>query len=89
MLAQTMGSWQAPSRWPLPDAGCLSHHRGRRLSHGAQPAAGGAGGGWLLLAFASCQRFGGEFRLYPDGRLEIVMNAEGRTLPASTGRARR
>ena len=37
-------------------------------------------GGWLLLAFASCQRFGGEFRLHPDGRLEIVMNTEGRTL---------
>jgi alpha-galactosidase len=43
--------------------------------------AAGASGGWLLLAFASCHRFGGEFRLYPDGRLEIVMNAEGRTAP--------
>ena len=38
--------------------------------------------GWLLLAFASCQRFGGEFRLYPDGRLQIMMNGEGRALPA-------
>ncbi|MFE8730504.1 alpha-galactosidase, partial [Aeromonas hydrophila] len=35
-----------------------------------------------LLAFASCHRFGGEFRLYPDGRLQILMNCEGRKLAA-------
>ncbi|MGY2498618.1 3'-5' exonuclease, partial [Klebsiella pneumoniae] len=38
--------------------------------------------GWLLLAFASCHRFGGEFRLYPDGRLQILMNCEDRLLSA-------
>lgn len=81
MLAQTMGSWQAPE--PVgrcPDAGVyrITDDDGYHTVHNLLLVA--CEGGWLLLAFASCQRFGGEFRLYPDGRLEIVMNAEGRTL---------
>lgn len=81
MLAQTMGSWQAPEpvgRCPdssvyriTADAG---YHTVHNLLLVEVPA------GWLLLAFASCQRFGGEFRLYPDGRLQILMNGEGRQL---------
>lgn len=83
MLAQTMGSWQAPQpvgRCPdagvyriTDDQGCHTVHNLLLVEHDK---------GWLLLAFASCQRFGGEFRLYPDGRLQILMNGEGRALPA-------
>ncbi|WP_404835119.1 glycoside hydrolase family 36 protein [Aeromonas media] len=81
MLAQTMGSWQAPE--PVgrcPDAGVyrITEDDGYHTVHNLLLVA--CEEGWLLLAFASCHRFGGEFRLYPDGRLEIVMNAEGRTL---------
>lgn len=35
------------------------------------------GSEWTLLAFVACERFGGEFRLYPDGRLQAVMRTEG------------
>ncbi|WP_310596562.1 glycoside hydrolase family 36 protein [Aeromonas aquatica] len=81
MLAQTMGTWQAPA--PVgrcPDASVyritadLGYHTVHNLLLVAQDT------GWLLLAFASCQRFGGEFRLYPSGRLQILMNGEGRQL---------
>lgn len=81
MLAQTMGTWRAPE--PVgrcPDASVyritadLGYHTVHNLLLVEQDR------GWLLLAFASCQRFGGEFRLYPDGRLQILMNGEGRTL---------
>ncbi|MEG3026987.1 MAG: alpha-galactosidase, partial [Aeromonas sp.] len=81
MLAQTMGTWQAPQ--PVgrcPDASVyristdLGYHTVHNLLLVEQDR------GWLLLAFASCQRFGGEFRLYPSGRLQILMNGEGRTL---------
>lgn len=39
---------------------------------------------WVLLGFASCQRFGGEFRLYPDGRLQILMQTEGLAMAAGS-----
>ncbi|MGY6037303.1 glycoside hydrolase family 36 protein [Aeromonas sp. AE23HZ002T15] len=81
MLAQTMGTWRSPE--PVgrcPDASVyritvdLGYHTVHNLLLVEQAA------GWLLLAFASCRRFGGEFRLYPSGRLQILMNDEGRTL---------
>ncbi len=83
MLAQTMGSWQAPQ--PVgrcPDAGVyrITDDQGYHTVHNLLLVEHDKG--WLLLAFASCQRFGGEFRLYPDGRLQILMNCEGRALPA-------
>ncbi len=83
MLAQTMGSWQAPQ--PVgrcPDAGVyrITDDQGYHTVHNLLLVEHDKG--WLLLAFASCQRFGGEFRLYPDGRLQIMMNGEGRALPA-------
>ncbi|WP_429034608.1 glycoside hydrolase family 36 protein [Aeromonas media] len=81
MLAQTMGSWQAPEpvgRCPDASVYRITADHGYHTVHNLLLVA--CEGGWLLLAFASCQRFGGEFRLYPNGRLEIVMNAEGRTL---------
>ncbi|WP_309266603.1 glycoside hydrolase family 36 protein [Aeromonas salmonicida] len=83
MLAQTMGSWQAPQ--PVgrcPDAGVyrISDDDGYHTVHNLLLVEHGKG--WLLLAFASCHRFGGEFRLYPDGRLQILMNCEERLLPA-------
>ena len=74
------GRWNAPSTWAAAPM---------RLSIASPPTMATTRcttccwwrrRGWLLLAFASCQRFGGEFRLHPDGRLEIVMNTEGRTL---------
>lgn len=34
----------------------------------------------VLLAFASCHRFSGEFRLFPDSRFEVTLDAEGRVL---------
>lgn len=81
MLAQTGGRWNAPEHLGrCPDASVYritadhGYHTVHNLLLVAQER------GWLLLAFASCQRFGGEFRLHPDGRLEIVMNTEGRTL---------
>lgn len=81
MLAQTMGTWQNPE--PVgrcPDAGVyrISADQGYHTVHNLLLVE--LEGGWLLLAFASCQRFGGEFRLYPSGRLQILMNGEGRTL---------
>jgi len=39
----------------------------------------------LLLAFSSCHRFSGEFRLYPGGRFEIVLDTEGRELAPGDG----
>lgn len=81
MLAQTMGTWQRPE--PVgrcPDAGVyrISADQGYHTVHNLLLVE--LKGGWLLLAFASCQRFGGEFRLYPNGRLQILMNGEGREL---------
>ena len=35
-----------------------------------------------LLSFTSCHRFCGEFRLFADGRFEVVLDAEGRSLAA-------
>ncbi|MFQ2091748.1 glycoside hydrolase family 36 protein [Aeromonas taiwanensis] len=85
MLAQTMGSWQSPQ--PVgrcPDAGVyrITEDDGYHTVHNLLLVE--QEGGWLLLAFASCHRFGGEFRLYPDGRLAIVMNTEGRVLAPQT-----
>ncbi len=34
----------------------------------------------VLLAFASCHRFGGEFRLFPAGGFEVVLDAEDREI---------
>ncbi len=81
MLAQTGGRWNAPEHLGrCPDASVyrITADHGYHTVHNLLLVA--QEGGWLLLAFASCQRFGGEFRLHPDGRLEIVMNTEGRTL---------
>ncbi|MGU5686930.1 MULTISPECIES: glycoside hydrolase family 36 protein [Aeromonas] len=81
MLAQTGGHWNAPEHLGrCPDASVyrITADHGYHTVHNLLLVA--QEGGWLLLAFASCQRFGGEFRLHPDGRLEIVMNTEGRTL---------
>ncbi|MFQ2788171.1 glycoside hydrolase family 36 protein [Aeromonas caviae] len=81
MLAQTGGRWSAPEHLGrCPDASVyrITADHGYHTVHNLLLVA--QEGGWLLLAFASCQRFGGEFRLHPDGRLEIVMNTEGRTL---------
>ncbi|MGY3942829.1 glycoside hydrolase family 36 protein [Aeromonas tecta] len=81
MLAQTMGSWQAPQpvgRSPDSSAYRITADQGYHTVHNLLLVEQAAG--WLLLAFASCQRFGGEFRLYPSGRLQILMNGEGRTL---------
>ena len=81
MLAQTGGRWNAPEHLGrCPDASVyrITADHGYHTVHNLLLVA--LEGGWLLLAFASCQRFGGEFRLHPDGRLEIVMNTEGRTL---------
>ncbi|MGE6233079.1 glycoside hydrolase family 36 protein [Aeromonas media] len=85
MLAQTMGSWQSPQ--PVgrcPDAGVyrITEDEGYHTVHNLLLVE--QEGDWLLLAFASCHRFGGEFRLYPDGRLAIVMNTEGRVLAPQT-----
>lgn len=81
MLAQTDGTWAEPraiGRCPdasvyriTPDDGYHSIHN--LLLYQTD-------GGWILLGFASCHRFGGEFRLYPDGRLQILMNTEGLSL---------
>lgn len=81
MLAQTDGTWAEPQpigRCPdasvyriTPDVGYHSIHN--LLMYQID-------GGWILLGFASCHRFGGEFRLYPDGRLQILMNTEGLSL---------
>ncbi|MBV7413100.1 glycoside hydrolase family 36 protein [Aeromonas sp. sif2433] len=81
MLAQTMGTWQHPE--PVgrcPDAGVyrITADQGYHTVHSLLLVERAQG--WLLLAFASCQRFGGEFRLYPEGRLQILMNGEGRVL---------
>ena len=81
MLAQTMGTWQRPE--PVgrcPDAGVyrITADEGYHSVHNLLLVERAQG--WLLLAFASCQRFGGEFRLYPEGRLQILMNGEGRSL---------
>jgi len=81
MLAQTDGTWAEPQpigRCPdasvyriTPDDGYHSIHN-LLLYQLAET--------WHLLGFASCQRFGGEFRLYPDGRLQILMNTESLSL---------
>lgn len=83
MLAQTAGVWSQPQaigRCPdasvyriTPDPDYHTVHNLLLYRVGEQ---------WILLGFASCQRFGGEFRLYPDGRLQILMRSEGLLLPA-------
>ncbi|MGL4205098.1 MAG: glycoside hydrolase family 36 protein [Aeromonadaceae bacterium] len=83
MLAQSGGTWGAPQaigRCPdaavyriTPDEGYHTVHNLLMYQLGAR---------WYLLGFTSCQRFGGEFRLYPDGRLQILLNSEGLLLGA-------
>ncbi|MEV3831713.1 alpha-galactosidase [Aeromonas allosaccharophila] len=83
MLAQTMGSWQSPQHvGRCPDASVyrITDDNGYHTIHNLLLVEHNKG--WLLLAFASGHRFGGEFRLYPDGRLQILMNCEGRKLAA-------
>lgn len=84
MLAQTMGSWSHPK--PVgrcPDAAVyrITRDEGFHTVHNLLLVETPTG--WLLLAFASTERFGGEFRLYPCGRLQIVMRCEGQRLPPS------
>ena len=38
------------------------------------------GGGFLLMAAASCRRFSAEFRIFPDQRVELVLDAESRPI---------
>ncbi|ENY72258.1 alpha-galactosidase [Aeromonas diversa CDC 2478-85] len=81
MLAQTLGTWSAPEAvGRCPDAGDyrITRDQGFHTVHNLLLVQTQAG--WLLLAFGSCHRFGGEFRLYPDGRLQILMRTEGRAL---------
>ena len=81
MLAQTLGSWSAPEAvGRCPDAGDyrITRDQGFHTVHNLLLVQTQAS--WLLLAFGSCHRFGGEFRLYPDGRLQILMRTEGRAL---------
>ncbi|MGE6132741.1 glycoside hydrolase family 36 protein [Aeromonas salmonicida] len=83
MLAQTMGSWQSPQpvgRCPDSSVYRITDDDGYHTVHNLLLVEHDKG--WLLLAFASCHRFGGEFRLYPDGRLQILMNCEERLLSA-------
>ncbi|MBP6383885.1 MAG: alpha-galactosidase, partial [Aeromonas sp.] len=83
MLAQTMGSWQSPQpvgRCPDSSVYRITDDDGYHTVHNLLLVEHDKG--WLLLAFASCHRFGGEFRLYPDGRLQILMNCEDRLLSA-------
>lgn len=83
MLAQTMGSWQFPQsvgRCPDSSVYRITDDDGYHTVHNLLLVEHDKG--WLLLAFASCHRFGGEFRLYPDGRLQILMNCEDRLLSA-------
>ncbi|MDF8331352.1 alpha-galactosidase [Aeromonas salmonicida] len=83
MLAQTMGSWQSPQpvgRCPDSSVYRITDDDGYHTVHNLLLVEYDKG--WLLLAFASCHRFGGEFRLYPDGRLQILMNCEERLLSA-------
>ncbi|WP_429235455.1 glycoside hydrolase family 36 protein [Aeromonas salmonicida] len=83
MLAQTMGSWQFPQpvgRCPDSSVYRITDDDGYHTVHNLLLVEHDKG--WLLLAFASCHRFGGEFRLYPDGRLQILMNCEERLLSA-------
>ncbi|MDF2402755.1 glycoside hydrolase family 36 protein [Aeromonas sp. 5HA1] len=83
MLAQTMGSWQSPQpvgRCPDSSVYRITDDDGYHTVHNLLLVEHDKG--WLLLAFASCHRFGGEFRLYPDGRLQILINCEERLLSA-------
>ncbi|MFZ3403403.1 alpha-galactosidase [Aeromonas salmonicida] len=83
MLAQTMGSWQFPQsvgRCPDSSVYRITDDDGYHTVHNLLLVEHDKG--WLLLTFASCHRFGGEFRLYPDGRLQILMNCEDRLLSA-------
>lgn len=64
MLAQTMGSWQSPQpvgRCPDSSVYRITDDDGYHTVHNLLLVEYDKG--WLLLAFASCHRFGGEFRL--------------------------
>lgn len=81
MLAQTLGTWSDPEavgRCPDADNYRITHDDGFHTVHNLLLVQ--TPSGWLLLAFGACLRFGGEFRLYPDGRLQILMRTEGRPL---------
>ncbi|HWA26577.1 MAG TPA: alpha-galactosidase [Lacunisphaera sp.] len=80
MLSQTCGSLGQPVKLGFDEA---KHYRLPQPADAVtvrslamlSPAAGPR----HLLAFASCRRFAGEIRLWPD-RYEIVLDTEGRTL---------
>ena len=83
MLAQSAGCWGSPEAvGRCPDASVyrISADQGYHTVHNLLLFRQGEQ--WQLLAFTRCERFGGEFRLYPDGRLQILLNGEQRTLPA-------
>ena len=77
MLAQTAGRWGAPQpigRCPDAEVYRITADEGYHTVHNllmfkAQEQ-------WTLLAFTGCERFGGEFRLFPDGRLQVLMRTE-------------
>lgn len=82
MLAQTGGRWNAPEHLGrCPDASVyrITADHGYHTVHNLLLVA--QEGGWLLLAFASCQRFGGEFRLHPDGRLALPVRTRRQGAP--------
>lgn len=83
MLAQSGGVWGTPEAiGRCPDASVYritadeQYHTVHNLLLYRQEDQ------WCLLGFTSCQRFGGEFRLFPSGRLQILMNSEGLCLGA-------
>ena len=81
MLAQSAGCWGSPEAvGRCPDASVyrISADQGYHTVHNLLLFRQGEQ--WQLLAFTRCERFGGEFRLYPDGRLQILMNTEGLSL---------
>lgn len=83
MLAQTGGCWGAPEAiGRCPDASVyrITSDQGYHTVHNLLMFKQGSE--WTLLAFVACERFGGEFRLYPDGRLQVVMRTEGLELAA-------
>lgn len=84
MLAQTGGVWGRPEAiGRCPDASVyrISEDQGYHTVHNLLMFK--RDHTWWLLGFTACHRFGGEFRLYPDGRLQILLNTE--SLPLAAG----
>ncbi|WP_345009100.1 glycoside hydrolase family 36 protein [Pseudaeromonas paramecii] len=78
MLAQTAGTWDAPK--PVgrcPDASYgLGAEKGYHSCYNLLLVR--QANGWTLMGFTACREFVGVFRLYPGGRLQILMDTDGR-----------